>query len=86
MLAKLREDCTAATQASSEQPFTEQKPGPADRQKYRDKWGKDNHGRLADFRTNRGKNWNGVDQCQNVYSRWPDMSLREQPNFTTGQG
>src|ERR1700675_4480506 len=31
-------------------------------------------------------NRNGVDQCQNVSSRWPVMSLREQPNFTTGEG
>ena len=34
----------------------------ADRQKYWDKWGKDNQGQLADFRTNRGKHWNNINK------------------------
>jgi hypothetical protein len=32
----------------------------ADRQKYWDKWGKDNQGKLDDFRTNRGKDWGNI--------------------------
>jgi hypothetical protein len=37
----------------------------ADRQKYWHKWGKDNQGQLADFRTNRGKDWNKINNFWN---------------------
>jgi hypothetical protein len=37
----------------------------ADRQKYWDKWGKNNQGQLAHFRTNRGKDWNNINNFWN---------------------
>jgi hypothetical protein len=46
-----------------------------------DKWGKDNQGQLADFRTNRGKDWNNIDNFWNNRNASDTINKPEWNNY-----
>src|SRR5271165_351259 len=53
----------------------------ANRQQYWDKWGKDNQGKLSDFRANQGKDWNNINNFRNNQNLAASFNKPEWNNY-----